>query len=604
MATLLTRPDAAESESLPERRRVAVRTWHVALALTFAVGAFTLLFRLGESRSLGSHEAYTIVPAREMLRTGDYVVPRFGGLPRLQKPPLIYWTILASAKLTGGLDFESARLPIALSGLLLAGVMAAWAYKWYGGPAAVGAAAAQFTSAYVLVFARKAEADILLVLLIAAALYLIANHEPGESRRTSFLRWLGVWACAALSWLGKFHFGPAMIFTPAVAWLILERRWRFLFGLFNPAGILLCAVAAGIWPVLVLNRLPEAWSVWQAETLGRAVGELGRQPLWFYLPHLAIWTLPWTLFAVLAWPASCRDALGPAFARLRQTSGERGGLVTQCDRFWRNLIETGSSGERFLWIWLAVTFAIVTASANKHPHYIMPALPAFSLWTGRRFSQLAEQARSGKRLLPWPAATALTATGIAAFVAPMALRDRLPEEIPLGTLLLVVGPATTGLVATAWLLVSRRIAAAGAVAAVAWVFAFAVMTGWLIPGQDHRSGAYRFVQDLRQRLGEQAPIGVYHMDQDAVVWYLGEPVFRAEVPEQVAGRLADGAPLRILTIAGYEPELARVGDVKVVERFADPPGYAPVRAEQYRQMVLVELAPGPQTAGTGTPARR
>jgi 4-amino-4-deoxy-L-arabinose transferase-like glycosyltransferase len=254
MPALLDRP--IEASTTPRRRMV--RTWHVALIVTFAVGAFSILFRLGEAKSLGSHEGYAIVPAREMLLSGDYVVPRFGELPRLKKPPLIYWTVIASAKLTGGLDIASARLPAALAGLLLGGLMARWAWRWYGGMAAVGAAAAQLTSVYVLVFARKVEADMILVLLIAATLYLVVGQRPDESRRTTFVRWVAIWACAAVSWLGKFHFGPAMIFVPAVAWLVLERRWRSLLGLFNPVGLLLFAAAAGVWPALVLQRLPEA----------------------------------------------------------------------------------------------------------------------------------------------------------------------------------------------------------------------------------------------------------------------------------------------------------------------------------------------------------
>ena len=68
---------------------------------------------------------------------------------------------------------------------------------------------------------------------------------------------------------------------------------------------------------------------------------------------------------------------------------------------WNSLLAYGDARERFLWVWFAVTFAIITLSANKHPHYILPTLPVFSLWTGRRFAQLAEQAREGRRLLPW-----------------------------------------------------------------------------------------------------------------------------------------------------------------------------------------------------------
>lgn len=565
----------------------------MALAATFVVGAFSLLFRLGEAKSLGSHEGYAIVPAREMLLSGDYVVPRFGELPRLKKPPLIYWAVIASAKLTGGLTIASARLPAALAGLLLGGLMARWASRWYGGVAAVGAAAAQLTSVYVLVFARKVEADMILVLLIAAALYLLVEQTPGESRRESFFRWAGIWACAAVSWLGKFHFGPAMILVPAIAWIVLERRWRSLFGLLNPVGLLLFAAAVVIWPALVLQRLPEAWQIWQEETIGRAVGELGRQPVWFYLPHLVTWTLPWTIFALLAWPASWRDAFG----HLRPTSGAaRRGLAGRIDELWRSLVASGAARERFLWIWLGVTFAIVTVSANKHPHYILPALPAFSLWTGRRFAQLAEQAREGRPLLSRGLAAVLTVGCVAAAVVPIVFAERLPADLPRTALFSMAAVAATGLAATGWLLAVRRNRSAAGTALGTWVVAYGLATASFIPQTDHRIGAYRFAEEARRSYGPTAEIGVYGMDQDAAVWYLGEPVFRAETAEELAARLHDGGRLRLLTIADHKPALAALGKVRVVERFADLPGLPTVELGHYRQMVLVELTIDDPTA--------
>lgn len=578
----------------------SIRTWHVALVVTFAVGAFSLLFRLGEAKSLGSHEGYAIVPAREMLLSGDYVVPRFGELPRLKKPPLIYWTVIAAAKVAGGLDIASARMPAALAGLLLGGLMARWARRWYGGAAAVGAAAAQLTSVYVLVFGRKVEADMILVLLIAAALYLVVSQRPDESRRVAFFRWAGIWACAAVSWLGKFHFGPAMIFVPAVAWIVLERRWLALLGLVNPLGLLLFAAAAGIWPALVLQRLPEAWQVWQEETIGRAVGELGRQPVWFYLPHLASWTLPWTLFAVLAWPASLREALRGA----GQGEVTGGAWLRRIDERWRAVVAQGDPRERFLWVWLGVAFAIVTASANKHPHYIIPALPAFSLWTGRRFAQLAGQAREGRALLSWPLATGITAVGVAAVALPVVISNRLPEDLPRAALLPVVGAVAVGLAVIAWLMVARwnRLAAGAAVAT--WVTAYGLATTSLVPATDHRIGAYRFAEDARSSSGSDVEVGVYGMDQDAAVWYLGEPVFRAETPEQLAARLKEGRRIRLVTIAEREPEVAALGEVRVLDRFADRPGQPTVELGHYRQMVLVEVTDRVAAAPSSKTARR
>ncbi|HEX6986806.1 MAG TPA: hypothetical protein VF170_15620, partial [Planctomycetaceae bacterium] len=286
----------------------------------------------------------------------------------------------------------------------------------------------------------------------------------------------------------------------------------------------------------------------------------------------------------------------------RTASGAAGGpkgLLWRSDEAWRRAVAHGDARERFLWVWLAVAFAIVTVSANKHPHYILPALPAFSLWTGRRFAQLAEQAREGRRLLTWPLATGLTAVSLGTAAGLAAFDGRLPDGLTAATLLPVVGTAAAGLTAAGWLLYFRRNKSAAVTAAAAWVIAYGAATLWLVPGQDHRAGAYRFAEEVRARYGHAVEVGLYGMDQDAAVWYLGEPVFRAESPEQIAARLEASPRLRLLTTAGHMPTLAEFGELRVVERFRDRPGLPRVELGHYRQMVLVEL-----TARSGLAAER
>src|SRR5688500_9488746 len=48
--------------------------------------------------------------AREMLQTGDWVVPRLYGEPRTAKPPLIYWLQATAMKFLGE-TAAAARLP-------------------------------------------------------------------------------------------------------------------------------------------------------------------------------------------------------------------------------------------------------------------------------------------------------------------------------------------------------------------------------------------------------------------------------------------------------------------------------------------------------------
>src|SRR4051812_15183383 len=52
--------------------------------------------------------------AREMLARGEWLVPTNNGVPRLQKPPLVYWLTLASLKAFGVNEF-AARLPNAFA---------------------------------------------------------------------------------------------------------------------------------------------------------------------------------------------------------------------------------------------------------------------------------------------------------------------------------------------------------------------------------------------------------------------------------------------------------------------------------------------------------
>ena len=52
--------------------------------------------------------------AREMLQNGEYLLPTNDSIPRLQKPPLLYWLIVGSYQLFG-VNAAAARVPIVAS---------------------------------------------------------------------------------------------------------------------------------------------------------------------------------------------------------------------------------------------------------------------------------------------------------------------------------------------------------------------------------------------------------------------------------------------------------------------------------------------------------
>ena len=61
--------------------------------------------------------------AREMIETGDWLVPHFWYVPHFDKPPMTYWLVASSMKLFGQNEW-AVRLPLALAAL--SGVLADW----------------------------------------------------------------------------------------------------------------------------------------------------------------------------------------------------------------------------------------------------------------------------------------------------------------------------------------------------------------------------------------------------------------------------------------------------------------------------------------------
>ena len=522
-ALALGSPDGARAATL---RRAGIG------ALLALCAAVTLFFELGSYRTLTEHEAFAAVPAREMLRSGDWVVPRFGDLPRLKKPPLNYWLLAATGWLLGEFSEWTMRLPSALASVLLAGLMGYWARCWYGASAGVAAALVQLSSVWTITYGRKAEVDMLLCLLTTAALWLIANEQTGETRLRSRWRWTAVWCLLSAAWLAKFHYGPAMVLAAVVPYAFVQRRLAELRGWLSPGGVAVFAAAVLVWPLLLASQVPDAWSVWQTETVGRALGELQPRPAWYYVPQLFTLALPWTVVAIAAVPQS-----------------------------WRRAWQAGDARERFVWVWLIGQTALLTLSVNKHRHYLFAAMPAVTLLAAQGAAAVRERLHAGERVLPrrWGAALAAVPvlTGIGG-LAGIALRwpELIGVAVAIGTVVGIGGVSATALMATG------RLRAAGLAGLGTMLGACALSIGWVVPHQDHRGASAEFARNVRQG-NPTEPICVYGLGEHPVVFYLGEPLARAEERAALSGR---GEEWRlVLTHKRRQVDLEGLGSVRVLD---------------------------------------
>src|SRR5438034_10106447 len=89
------------------------------IAIVLAVWAAIYLPALG-SLEIKGEEGRRILPAVQMLETGNYVVPKVGSESYERKPPLINWLVAGSFKIFGQRNEWTARLPSVLCMLAVA----------------------------------------------------------------------------------------------------------------------------------------------------------------------------------------------------------------------------------------------------------------------------------------------------------------------------------------------------------------------------------------------------------------------------------------------------------------------------------------------------
>ncbi len=534
------------------------RRWRI-WALIGICGLFLLVFEIGRYRTLTKHESFVAVVSRGMLTSGDWVVPRFANLPRLKKPPLAYWTAATWSAVFGTHAEWTVRLPSVLAALMLAGLLGYWASRWYGHAAGVATALVQLSAVFTIDFGRKAEVDMQLCLITTTALFLIGTYRPGESRVRSFWRWAGVLSLVGLSWLAKFHYGPAMILSVCGVWFVSQRWWRSFWNLLNPLGLLVILAAVLIWPYLVLRQIPDAWEIWQAETVGRAIGQLGRQPVWFYLPQVVALMLPWSLLLPWMWPRSLQ--------RLRQ----------------------GDERERFLWIWFCVQFAILTASAFKHHHYLMAALPAVSLTLGRTLSEVVVELRSGQRQFwrGWVVVNLVSGCAITAASSAVVGRKWPHLVLPTGVAMACL---SVGLLAASVFFVQRRWRSGLVSVTAGFGVCYVLVMGWIFPSRDGRLADVRFAAELTEK-SLPAPIRVYGLKEHPVVYYLPESAARVEEPNRLSEELESAGRLLVVTATSRTAELSRIGECRVVQHARHANDTAPAKGEPLALFELRVLEP-------------
>ncbi len=320
----------------------------------FAVAALMLFGWLGALPLLDPDEGRNAEVAREMLRSGSWLIPTYDGLVYLDKPAFFFRAVAASMAAFGDGAF-AARLPSALFALALLVVLFLFCRRQYGERTAALAVLVVATSPLYFAFARIVIFDMTLAFFVCGAVLagFVAEHEEGRRRR----RWWALSAvCAGIATLVKGPVGFIVPLLAVLAWAALDRRRGVGRRLFAPLNLLIWLAIVLPWFVGVSLARPDfPYYGLVHESLARfTTGAFRRTaPFYYYLPVVALTFFPWSLLVPEAAAATWR-------ARQRL-----------------------SSADRLFIAWAAVVVLFFSISQSKLPGYVLTAIVALGVLVAR-----------------------------------------------------------------------------------------------------------------------------------------------------------------------------------------------------------------------------
>ncbi|TMA45335.1 MAG: hypothetical protein E6J83_07825 [Deltaproteobacteria bacterium] len=341
-------------------RRALVLRGAALVALTVVLGA-----RAIDSDVYEGGEAREALVAREMLDTGDWILPLWNGSVVPSKPPLFHWLVASGSRLAGGqVTARTLRAPSVVLAAAVVLLVFLAGLAWGGTDVGTFAALVLATAPQFLTEAGDGRVDMTLTAALTGA--QVALVQALGVRRGARLV-LAV--CLALAMLAKGPVGPGVVGLTALAFAACERRLRPVLGLVRPLPVLLFIVLAGGWYGLAYAHRGMDFVAKQilsenGEALLGSSRFPYRSPL-YYVGPLVLGGLPWVLVA--PWAAA---------------------------RAWR-----GELPRRYVLVWVATVGLFFSLAPLKRAAYLLPLRPALALLVGWWLAEVMREEEPATKLV-------------------------------------------------------------------------------------------------------------------------------------------------------------------------------------------------------------
>ncbi len=311
---------------------------------------------------------YAEIP-REMIASGNWVVPHFNGLRYFEKPALGYWIHAISIQLFGENNF-AVRLPaplsVGLSTLLIFFLLYRSRNHGEEDPKLGNSPPRQYQSSFLAPFiflvsfevfgvGNTAVLDSLLALFLTATItffYFAGESIPGSGREKVYLMLSG--SACGLAFMTKGFLAFAVPVMTLSAYLIWERRYHDLWRM-SWIPLLTAVLISTPWSIMIHLREPDFWNFffWNEHIRRFLSGNAQHEKNFFYYFLCAPgMIMPWTFVTPAAF-SGIRE-------RFRKPSPE-GRLI------------------RLAICWMVLPFLFFSCVSGKILTYILPCFPPFAI---------------------------------------------------------------------------------------------------------------------------------------------------------------------------------------------------------------------------------